>query len=133
MIKNGQGCYLFDVDGNRYIDCVNGYFSLDHGHSFPPVVDALEQQVISGTHFGMPTEVQIAFAKHLCKRVPSLDMVRFVTSGSEATAMTFRAARAFTGKQKIIKVDGGYHVIHNIGELNGFNYGKQGNYSFSPN
>ena len=132
VIKNGTGCYLFDVDDNRYIDCVNGYFSLDHGHCFQPVVEALAQQITSGTQFGMPSETQITFAEHLCERVPSLDMVRFVTSGSEATSMTFRAARAFTGKRKIMKVDGGYHGIHNIGELNSFNCGERRRYEGKP-
>lgn len=118
VIESGRGCYIYDVDGNKYIDCVNGYFALIHGHCFPPTVEALAQQIRRGTTFGMPTEHQIEYAQHLCERVPSLDEVRFVASGSEATNMAIRAARAFTGKRKIMKVDGGYHGTHNIGELN---------------
>jgi glutamate-1-semialdehyde 2,1-aminomutase len=117
-IESGKGCYIYDVDGNEYIDCVNGYFALVHGHCFPPTVEALSQQIRRGTTFGMPTKQQIEYAQHLCKRVPSLDEVRFVASGSEATNMAIRAARAFAGKRKIMKVDGGYHGTHNIGELN---------------
>ncbi|MFC1863164.1 aspartate aminotransferase family protein [Thermodesulfobacteriota bacterium] len=119
-IEHGKGCYLFDVDGNRYIDCVNAYFVLIHGHCYPPIVKALEEQIRRGTGFGMPTEPQIRYAQHLCERIPSLEELRFVSSGSEATSMAIRAARAYTGKQKIMKVDGGYHGTHNIGELNSF-------------
>ncbi|MBW2000043.1 MAG: aspartate aminotransferase family protein [Deltaproteobacteria bacterium] len=119
-IERGEGCYLYDVDGNEYIDCVNAYFVLIHGHCFPPIVEALQKQITRGTGFGMPTEPQIAFARHLCERVPSLEEVRFVSSGSEATSMAIRAARAFTGRRKILKVEGGYHGTHNIGELNSF-------------
>jgi glutamate-1-semialdehyde 2,1-aminomutase len=132
VMRAGQGCHLTDVDGNRYIDCVNAYFVLIHGHCFPPVVSALEQQIRRGTAFGMPTEDQMAFAHHLCERVPSLDRVRFVASGSEATNMTIRAARAFTGKQKIMKVDGGYHGTHNIGELNSFGASERGRSEAMP-
>jgi glutamate-1-semialdehyde 2,1-aminomutase len=125
-IDRGEGCYLYDVDGNRYIDCVNAYFVLIHGHCFSPIVNALERQIKRGTSFGMPTEDQIEYAQHLCERIPSLDEVRFVASGSEATNMAIRAARAFTGKRKIMKVDGGYHGTHNIGELNSFGASERG-------
>jgi glutamate-1-semialdehyde 2,1-aminomutase len=119
-IDYGNGCYLYDVDGNEYIDCVNAYFVLIHGHCFPPIVESLAEQIKRGTGFGMPTEPKILYAQYLCERIPSLEEVRFVSSGSEATAMAIRAARAFTGKRKIMKVDGGYHGTHNIGELNSF-------------
>ena len=99
------------MDGNRYIDCVNAYFVLIHGHCYPPIVEALEEQIKRGTGFGMPTEPQILYAQHLCERIPSLKELRFVSSGSEATSMAIRAARAFTGKRKIMKVDGGYQVL----------------------
>lgn len=131
-IQRGDGCYLYDVDGNKYIDCVNAYFVLIHGHNFPPTVEALEQQIKRGTTFGMPTEGQIEYAQHLCERVPSLDEVRFVASGSEATNMAIRAARAFTGRRKIMKVDGGYHGTHNIGELNSFGASERGSYKPRP-
>lgn len=132
VIRGGEGCHLLDVDGNRYIDCVNAYFVLIHGHCFPPILSALERQIRRGTSFGMPTEDQIAYAQHLCERVPSLDLVRFVASGSEATNMTIRAARAFTGRRKIMKVDGGYHGTHNIGELNSFGVSERGRYEAMP-
>ena len=124
-INRGNGCYLYDVDDNRYIDCVNGYYVLAHGLCFPPTVAALAEQIKSGTTFGMPTRAQIDLARHLCERVPSLDELRFATSGSEATTMCIRAARAFTGKRKIMRVDGGYHGNHNIGELNSFAIGER--------
>jgi glutamate-1-semialdehyde 2,1-aminomutase len=119
-IDHGEGCHLFDVDGNQYLDCVNAYFVLIHGHCFRPIMEALQNQIQRGTGFGMPTDSQLEYARHLCERVPSLEQVRFVSSGSEATSMAIRAARAFTGKQKIMKVDGGYHGNHNIGEVNSF-------------
>ena len=119
-IDHGMGNSLFDVDGNQYLDCVNAYYMHIHGHCFAPIVEALDSQIQSGTGFGMPTEVQIEFAELLCKWVPSLDEIRFVCSGSEATSMAIRAARAFTGKQKIVKLEGGYHGNHNIGEINSF-------------
>ncbi len=119
-IDHGKGNSLYDVDGNQYLDCVNSYYMHIHGHCFAPIVEALDNQLQSGTGFGMPTEVQIEFAEHLCQWVPSLDEIRFVSSGSEATSMAIRAARAFTGKQKIVKLEGGYHGNHNIGEINSF-------------
>ena len=131
-IERGNGCYLYDVDGNRYIDCVNGYYVLAHGHCFPPTVAAIAEQINSGTTFGIPTRAQIDLARHLCERVPSLDELRFATSGSEATTMCIRAARAFTGKRKIMRVDGGYHGNHNIGELNSFVIGERDEQSHMP-
>ena len=119
-IDHGKGNTLYDVDGNQYLDCVNSYYMHIHGHCFAPIVEALDNQLQSGTGFGMPTEVQIEFAEHLCQWVPSFDEIRFVSSGSEATSMAIRAARAFTGKQKIVKLEGGYHGNHNIGEINSF-------------
>ena len=131
-IDHGEGCYLYDVDGNRYIDFANSAFCLIHGHCFPPVTQALEEQIKRGTTFMMPTELQIGFAQLLCQRIPSLDEVRFVSSGSEATNMDMRAARAHTGRRKIMKVDGGYHGTHNIGELNSFGASKRGECSANP-
>jgi len=131
-IDHGEDCYLVDVDGNRYIDCVNSAFSLIHGHCFAPVATALEDQVKRGTTFMMPTEQQIEYARLLCERIPSLDEVRFVSSGSEATSMAIRAARAYTGRKKIIKVDGGYHGTHNMGELNSFGASVRGQLLANP-
>ena len=117
MVK-GQGCYLTDADGNRYIDFVNNYTSLIHGHAHPDVVAAVAGQMPNGTIFGSAATVQADLAEMLCERIPGVEMVRFTNSGTEATMMAMRAARAHTGKEMIIKMDGGYHGSHDFAEVN---------------
>ena len=112
FVDYGLGHHVYDVDGNRYLDFVMNATSLIIGHANPSVVSALTKQASKGTSFAGPTELQARLAKILCERVPSLDSVRFVNSGSEATMHTLRAARAFTGKHKIAKMEGGYHGAH---------------------
>lgn len=109
---HGEGHYLYDVDGNRYLDFMINATSLILGHAHPLVVEALREQAPKGTAFSVPAEAQIRLAKTLCDRIPSVDTIRFANSGTEATMMTVRTARAFTGKYKIAKFEGGYHGSH---------------------
>lgn len=117
-IERGEGCYLYDCDGNRYIDFLNNYTSLIHGHAFPPIVQAARAQIEKGTVFGAPMTLQYQLAETICARAPSIERVRFCNSGTEATMMAMRAARAFTGKDIIVKMDGGYHGTHDFVEVN---------------
>lgn len=114
----GEGCYLYDTDGNRYIDFLNNYTSLVHGHAHPAIVEAAADQMTRGTVFGAAAERQVELAKLLCQRVESVDLIRFTNSGTEATLMAMRAARAFTGRDIIVKMDGGYHGSHDFVEVN---------------
>jgi glutamate-1-semialdehyde 2,1-aminomutase len=108
----GDGHYVYDVDGNRYLDFMLNATTLILGHGHPTVVEALAEQARKGTAFSTPTTPQIRLAQLLCDRVPSLDTIRFANSGTEATLMAIRAARAFTGRPKIAKFEGGYHGAH---------------------
>jgi glutamate-1-semialdehyde 2,1-aminomutase len=119
-MDHGQGCKLYDVDGNEYLDMLNNYTSLIHGHCHPGITKAAHAQLDKGTVFGSATEIQYKHAEHLCSRVPSLDMVRYGNSGTEGTLFAMRAARAFTGKELFIKMDGGYHGSHDYIEVNVF-------------
>ena len=116
----GRGCRLYDADGNEYIDMLNNYTSLIHGHAHPGVIEAARAQLENGSVFGSATEIQYVHAEHLCERVPSLDQVRYGNSGTEGTLFAMRAARAFTGKEMFIKMDGGYHGSHDFIEVNVF-------------
>ena len=116
----GRGCRLYDADGNEYIDMLNNYTSLIHGHAHPRVMEAARAQLENGSVFGSATEIQYVHAEHLCARVPSLEQVRYGNSGTEGTLFTMRAARAFSGKEMFIKMDGGYHGSHDFIEVNVF-------------
>jgi len=117
-ITKGEGCYLEDVDGNRYIDILNNMTVLIHGHAHPKMVERIEEQARKGTAHAAPMEVQYELAKIICERTPSVEELRFCNSGTEATMFAIRAARYFTKKNKIIKVDGGYHGSHDYVEVN---------------
>jgi len=108
----GEGHYIYDVDDNPYLDFMINATSLIMGHAHPLVVQALQQQASRGTAFSVPTKMQAHMAKALCDRLPSVDSVRFANSGTEGTLMALRAARAFTGRHKIAKFEGGYHGSH---------------------
>ena len=109
FIARGQGSRIFDEDGNEFIDYVCSWGPLILGHSHPQVVDALKRSAERGTSFGAPTELEITLAKMISSAVPSIEMIRFVNSGTEATMTALRLARAFTGRDKVIKFAGGYH------------------------
>jgi glutamate-1-semialdehyde 2,1-aminomutase len=109
FIERGQGAYIYDVDGNRYIDYVLSWGPLILGHAHAAVVRAITEQAARGTSFGAPTELETRLARLVIEAVPSVEMVRFVSSGTEATMSALRLARAYTGRSKIIKFDGCYH------------------------
>ena len=109
FISRGEGPYLFDADGRRYIDYVLSWGPLILGHAHPLVVNALTEAVQRGTSYGAPTELETELARLVVEAVPSIEMVRFVNSGTEATMSALRLARAYTGRDKIIKFDGCYH------------------------
>jgi len=109
FIKQGQGSRLYDEDGNEFIDYVCSWGPLILGHAHPQVVEAVKKAVERGSSFGAPTELETTLAKMVCTAVPSIEMVRFVSSGTEATMSAIRLARAFTGRNKIVKFAGGYH------------------------
>ncbi len=109
FIKAGRGCRIEDVDGNRYIDYVGSWGPLILGHAHPEVVEAVQKAAARGTSFGAPTEAEVLFAERICEKVPSVEMVRLVNSGTEATMSALRLARGFTGREIIIKFDGCYH------------------------
>src|SRR5204863_9664310 len=106
-----------DVDGNEYIDCINNFTSLIHGHAHPALVEAAKRQLALGTAFGLPTESEIDLAELLASRLPSVDQVRFANSGTEAVMMALKAARAHTGRPKIAKCEGAYHGSYDYAEV----------------
>jgi glutamate-1-semialdehyde 2,1-aminomutase len=109
FISHGDGCTITDVDGVEYIDYVCSWGPLIVGHSHSEVMDAIADEMQSGTSYGAPTEAEVRFAEAICQAVPSIERVRAVSSGTEATMSALRLARGVTGRDKIIKVDGGYH------------------------
>ncbi len=109
FVAQGDGSTITDVDGNRYIDLIGSWGPLILGHSHPEILETITEQMSSGTTFGAPTEVEVEFAETLQSIVPSMEMIRAVSSGTEATMSALRLARGFTGRPKIVKADGGYH------------------------
>ena len=109
FIDSARGPYLFDVDGNRYLDYVQSWGPMILGHTHPSVVEAVIEASKRGFSFGAPTEAESELAKLVIESVPSIEMVRFVNSGTEATMSALRLARAYTGRHKIIKFSGCYH------------------------
>jgi glutamate-1-semialdehyde 2,1-aminomutase len=109
FIERGDGCRLYDVDGNSYIDYVCSWGPLILGHRFQPVLDAIRDTLEIGTSFGAPTEREIELAEEIRSAVPSMEMLRLVNSGTEATMSALRVARGFTGRELTIKFEGCYH------------------------
>jgi glutamate-1-semialdehyde 2,1-aminomutase len=109
FIQKGLGSHIFDADGNSFIDYVCSWGPLILGHAHPMVIEAIKKTAESGTSFGAPTELEIELASTICSAIPSVEMVRFVNSGTEATMSALRLARAFTKRDKILKFSGGYH------------------------
>ncbi len=109
FIDYGAGPYLYDVDGNRYIDYVLSWGPLILGHAAPPVVEAITAQAARGTSFGAPTALESELAALICAALPAVELVRFVNSGTEATMSALRLARAYTGRPRIVKFIGCYH------------------------
>ncbi len=113
-IAAGEGLVVHDVDGNTYRDFLGNYTSLILGHAHPAVVAAVEAQVRRGSAFAAPTETEIELAEELIRRVPSIERVRFTSSGTEATMFAIRAARAFTGRPLVAKFERSYHGTHDL-------------------
>ena len=109
FIERGQGAHIYDIDGSDYIDYVCSWGPLIFGHAHPRVVAAVRETCESGTSFGAPTQLEIALAKQIIDMVPSIEMVRMVNSGTEATMAAIRVARGYTGREKIVKFEGGWH------------------------
>jgi glutamate-1-semialdehyde 2,1-aminomutase len=109
FIERGEGPYIWDADGNRYVDYVLSWGPLALGHAHPAVVDALKAAAERGTSYGAPTALENELAALVIDTVPSVEMIRFVNSGTEATMTALRLARAYTGRDKVIKFAGNYH------------------------
>ncbi|HVW01962.1 MAG TPA: aminotransferase class III-fold pyridoxal phosphate-dependent enzyme, partial [Planctomycetaceae bacterium] len=109
IIERGEGAYLYDIDGNRLIDYVGSWGPHILGHRHPAVLAAIEQALTHGTSFGAPTEIESDMAEMVIEAVPSIEKVRMVNSGTEATMSAIRLARGFTGRDAIIKFAGCYH------------------------
>ncbi len=109
FFKRGEGPFLFDEDDQRYIDYVGSWGPMLLGHAYPPVINAVREALDNGLGFGAPTAIETEMADLVCELVPSMDMVRMVSSGTEATMSAIRLARGFTGRDKIVKFEGCYH------------------------
>jgi glutamate-1-semialdehyde 2,1-aminomutase len=109
FFQRGKGAYLWDADGNAYIDYVGSWGPLAVGHAHPEVLKAVEQAAERGLSFGAPTELEVEMAELLCRLMPSIESVRLVSSGTEATMTAIRLARGYTGRSRIVKFEGCYH------------------------
>jgi len=111
VIARGEGCHIYDVDGNEYIDLLNNYTPLVHGHQHPRIVEAITRTATGGLAAAVPAPIAVQgeLAERLCARTPSIDLVRFTNSGSEAVMMAVRVARAYTGRDDIVFPSTGYH------------------------
>ncbi len=116
-IERGEGCRVWDVDGTERLDMLGNYTAMILGHAHPKVVEAIRKQAARGTGFAAANPVEVQLSTLLCERVPSLDSVRFCNSGTEATMFAMRLARAFTGRPKIARIEGGYHGTHDYAEV----------------
>ncbi len=111
-ISHGKGAYVYTHEGHSLLDVTNAYGALAHGHGDPDIVRAVQEGIEKGSQYSTPTEGQYGLAKLLCERVPGFDRLRFVNSGTEATLFALRTARAYTGRDKILKMTGGFHGTH---------------------
>ena len=109
FIKKAKGPYLWDADDKQYIDYVGSWGPMILGHAHPEVVKAVQDAAEFGLSFGAPTEIETCLAKKICELIPSIDKVRMVSSGTEATMSALRLARGYTGRDKIVKFEGCYH------------------------
>lgn len=116
-MDRGEGAYLIDVDGRRFLDLNGNFTALIHGHAFAPVVQAVTDQLKNGSCFANPTLCEVRLAELLCERLPAVDMVRFVNSGTEAVMFAIKAARAYTGRSAIAKIEGAYHGAYDWAEI----------------
>ena len=110
-LREGRGSKVWDVDGHEFVDTHGGFGSMIVGHAHPKIAEAINRAVMRGSHFAAPTEDAVLFAEELCRRF-NLDQVRFANSGTEATMDAVRIARAATGREKVLKIEGSYHGHH---------------------
>ncbi|ACP22514.1 AtrB glutamate-1-semialdehyde 2,1-aminomutase (plasmid) [Sinorhizobium fredii NGR234] len=115
-VQRGEGAYLVDADGNRLLDLNNNFTTLIHGHAFAPVNEAVVDLLRRGTCFANPTEHEIALAELLTARIPAIERIRFVNSGTEAVMFAIKAARAFTGRPGVARIEGAYHGAYDWAE-----------------
>jgi glutamate-1-semialdehyde 2,1-aminomutase len=116
-LERGEGAYVWDIDGNKRLDLNYNQFVVVLGHAHPAVVKAISEQAAKGVCFGASTETEVKLAQMICQRAPSIDKIRFANTGSEATMQAIRIARAYTGKEKFAKFEGGYHGVHDQVEV----------------
>jgi glutamate-1-semialdehyde 2,1-aminomutase len=109
FVARAEGPYVWDVEGHRYLDLVQSYGAIVAGHAHPAIVEAVRRAAADGTSYGAPTEREVLLAEAIIERVPSVELVRFVSSGTEATMSAIRVARGFTGRPKVVKFAGNYH------------------------
>ena len=109
FMERAQGAYLFDVEGNRYVDYVGSWGPMITGHADQDVLAAVRARLDNGLSFGTPTEIETTMAELICEMIPSMEMVRMTSSGTEATMSAIRLARGYTGRDKIVKFEGNYH------------------------
>ena len=109
FIERAEGCYIYDVDGNRYIDYIDSWGPMILGHNFPAIRESVLKACEKGLSFGCATEIEVKMAEFICDRIPHVDMIRMVNSGTEAVMSAIRVARGYTGRDKIIKFRGCYH------------------------
>jgi glutamate-1-semialdehyde 2,1-aminomutase len=111
-IESGKAAFVFTHEGHKLLDVTNAYGAIVHGHGDADIVKAVQEGITKGSQYSTPTDGQYKLAKLLCERIPSFDRIRFVNSGTEATMFALRAARAYTNRDKIIKMSGGFHGTH---------------------
>ncbi|XOV85649.1 MAG: aspartate aminotransferase family protein [bacterium] len=128
-VASGQGSRVTDVDGREFLDLTNNLGVLIHGHAHPDVVAAVQHQAALGSCFALPTPAEVELAELLCERVEAFERIRFINTGSEAVALAIKAARAHTGRHKIIKLEGVYHGTYDFAEISNYstpeNWGNQ--------
>ena len=109
FVARAEGAHVWDVEGTRYLDLVQSYGAIIAGHAHPTIVEAVQRAAVDGTSYGAPTEREVLLAEAICERVPSVEMVRLVASGTEATMSAVRVARGHTGRDTVVKFAGNYH------------------------
>ena len=116
-VSHGKGCIVTDVDGVERLDFANNMAAHIHGHAYTPIIEAVTKQLQRGTAFTMASEVEVLYGEHLCARARSFEQIRFVNSGTEAVMAGMKAARAYTGRTRIAKVEGCYHGAYDYAEV----------------
>lgn len=129
-VARGKGSHITDVDGRDFLDLTNNLGVLIHGHAHPAVVAAVQRQAELGSCFALPTEGEVDLAELLCDRVPGFERIRFINTGSEAVGLAIKAARAHTGRTKIVKLEGVYHGSYDFAEIS--NYSSPDNWGNQP-